>query len=89
LIHRRISHAPWVAVIGGLHFEAGPAKKLARSSPKNKPCVVVHTCNPTYQEAEVGGSWSENGPDKSMRPYLKNRLKAKVLRHGLSGRVLV
>jgi hypothetical protein len=31
------------------------------------------------QEAEVGGLWSEASPGKIMRPYLKNKLKAKAL----------
>jgi hypothetical protein len=28
-------------------------------------------------EVKVGGSWSEAGPDKSTRLYVKNKLKAK------------
>jgi hypothetical protein len=28
---------------------------------------------------EAGGLWSEAGPAKSMRPYLKNKLKPKGL----------
>jgi hypothetical protein len=31
------------------------------------------------QEVEVGGLWSEAGPGKSLRPYLKNKPKAKGL----------
>jgi hypothetical protein len=40
---------------------------------------------PATQEAEVGISWSEAGVGKSMRPYLKNKLKAKGLEYGSSG----
>jgi hypothetical protein len=32
------------------------------------------------QEAEVRGLWSKEGPDNSMRPYLKNELKVKRTR---------
>jgi hypothetical protein len=32
---------------------------------------VVHTLIPATQEVEVEGSWSEAGPGKSLRPYLK------------------
>jgi hypothetical protein len=42
--------------------------------------MVVHTLTPATQEAEVGGSWSKARTSKSMRPYLKNKLKAKGLR---------
>jgi hypothetical protein len=34
---------------------------------------------PDTREAEVGGSQSESGPGKSVRPYLINKLKAKGL----------
>jgi hypothetical protein len=33
---------------------------------------------PASQEVEVGESWSEAEPSKNMRPYLKNKLKAKM-----------
>jgi hypothetical protein len=39
--------------------------------------MVVHTCTPAAQEAETE---RQVGPDKSMRPYLKNKLKPKELR---------
>jgi hypothetical protein len=34
---------------------------------------------PATWEVEVGGLWSVAGLGKSMRPYLKNKLKAKSL----------
>jgi hypothetical protein len=34
---------------------------------------------PATQEAEIGGTWSETGPDKSKRPFQRNKLKAKGL----------
>jgi hypothetical protein len=44
---------------------------------------------PATQEAETGGSWFEASLAKvSMRPYLKNKLKAKDWRCGSNGRVL-
>jgi hypothetical protein len=39
--------------------------------------VVVHTCNPRYLGSRVGRSQSEGSPDKNVRAYLKNKLKAK------------
>jgi hypothetical protein len=39
--------------------------------------MVVHTCNPSHSEVEIGGLWSNTGPGQSIRPYLKNKLKAK------------
>jgi hypothetical protein len=43
---------------------------------------------PATWEVEVGGLRSEAGPDKSMRPYLKNKLGAKGLRCSSGGRAL-
>jgi hypothetical protein len=34
---------------------------------------------PTTWEAEVGGSQYLSSPDKSTRPYLENKIKAKVM----------
>jgi hypothetical protein len=43
---------------------------------------------PATQEAEIGGSHSETGPEKvNLRPYLKNKLKQKDWVHGSSDRV--
>jgi hypothetical protein len=33
--------------------------------------VVVHTCDPSYMEAEIGESWSKAHPGQKLRPYLK------------------
>jgi hypothetical protein len=46
--------------------------------------------SPATQEVEVGRALSKSSPDKSARPYLKNKLKKKqeVWRHGSSGRTL-
>jgi hypothetical protein len=41
--------------------------------------MVAHTCNPATQEVKVRGSWSKAGLGKSVRPYLKHKLKQKVL----------
>jgi hypothetical protein len=50
--------------------------------------MVTHTWNPSYSEAEIGGSGSETDPDKVLRKhYLKNKLKAKGLGHDSTGRV--
>jgi hypothetical protein len=35
---------------------------------------------PATQEAEVGRAWLEVGLGKIVRPYMKNKLKANVLR---------
>jgi hypothetical protein len=43
---------------------------------------------PAALKAEVEGSRSEANLGKSMKSYLKSKLKGKGLRHGLSGRVL-
>jgi hypothetical protein len=40
---------------------------------------MVHTCNPGYSGAELGGSRSDAGQSKSMRIYLKNKIKQKGL----------
>jgi hypothetical protein len=39
---------------------------------------------PTTQEVEIGGSQYNLDPDKSRRPYMKDKLKAKGLGHELS-----
>jgi hypothetical protein len=50
--------------------------------------VVEHNYNPKYQEADTGVLQLEASPDKtSVRPYLKNKLKAKGLERGLRGGV--
>jgi hypothetical protein len=38
---------------------------------------------PATQEVEVRGSWSEASQGKSVRPYLKNKLKIKMIGVGL------
>jgi hypothetical protein len=38
------------------------------------------------EKVKLGGSQSKVGQGKSVRPYLKNELKAKELGYGLSGR---
>jgi hypothetical protein len=52
----------------------GGDRRIRDPISKNKPDVVVHTCNPSY----VGGigrkTVSEAKPrQKSLRPYLKNK----------------
>jgi hypothetical protein len=34
--------------------------------------MVPHTCNPSHVVGIGGGSWSEAGPDKNVRPNMKN-----------------
>jgi hypothetical protein len=41
---------------------------------------------PATQEAKRGGSQSKANPDKSTRPYLKNKLTRKGSGYGSSGR---
>jgi hypothetical protein len=42
--------------------------------------MVTHACNLADWEVEVVGLWSEAGPGKSTRPYMKNNLNLKGLR---------
>jgi hypothetical protein len=42
--------------------------------------IVTPTCNPSFQDVQVGELQSEAGPGKSVRPYLKNKLKSKETR---------
>jgi hypothetical protein len=65
-------------VVGGSRFKASLGKRLARSYLKNKPGMVVHIYNPSYEGGRAGGSEANQG--KSAIPYLKNNLKAKGLR---------
>jgi hypothetical protein len=37
----------------------------------NKPCMVLHTCNPSIQEVEVGEFWAQRQP----WPYAKTLSK--------------
>jgi hypothetical protein len=69
------------AQIGRLWFKVNQAKRKSYQDPipKNKLDIVVHTCEPSYAEAEVRRSQSEDGLDKTTRSYLKNKLKAKRL----------
>jgi hypothetical protein len=47
-------------------------KKLARTKQnKQKPGVMAHACYPSYE----GGSWSEAGLGKSVKPYPENKLR--------------
>jgi hypothetical protein len=39
-------------VIKGSQFQASLGKELVRSYAENKLGMVVHTCNPSYSEAE-------------------------------------
>jgi hypothetical protein len=48
--------------------------------------MMVHSCNPSYSEAEVGGLQSEAGPEKQTK---KKKIKQKDWEHGLSGRELL
>jgi hypothetical protein len=47
---------------------------------KNKLNCKLYSCTPVIpatQKVEAGTSQSEEGPSKSVRPYLKNKLKQK------------
>jgi hypothetical protein len=37
--------------------------------------MVVHAYTPATLKTKVGGLWSETSQGKSVRPYLKNKLK--------------
>jgi hypothetical protein len=52
---------------------------LTRGHPFKKCWGDWLWCNPSYWEAQVGGSESEVDLGKSARPSLKNKLKAKIL----------
>jgi hypothetical protein len=59
-------------------FEAKVNKfgqKLVRPCLKSKPGMMIHTCNTSYLGREVVVLESKVCPGKSMRPYLKNKLK--------------
>jgi hypothetical protein len=43
------------------------------------PGMVVHDCNPRYQEEEIGRSWSEANPGKVSRDPIQSGLKARGL----------
>jgi hypothetical protein len=47
--------------------------------------MVTYAYNPSYWEAEVGRLWSKVALGKSVRPYLKNKLKPTVLGLWLKG----
>jgi hypothetical protein len=46
--------------------------------------MVAHPIVPATQEMEIGRLWSEASLGKSMRPYLKNKLKKKKKTQGLA-----
>jgi hypothetical protein len=56
-----------------------PGQKLVRPYLKIKLGKVAHAVVPAMQEAEIGRLQSKADLGKSMRPYLKNKLKAKGL----------
>jgi hypothetical protein len=41
--------------------------------------MALYNCNPSTQDEELRRCWPKVGLDENMRPYLKNKLKAKVL----------
>jgi hypothetical protein len=53
--------ATWEAKKEESKFEISHGKNLVRPISKNKPKVVVNTCNPTW-EVGVGGSQSKTSP---------------------------
>jgi hypothetical protein len=61
----------------GSQFKASPGKKPARPYLKTQVGVVTHTCGPRYLEEEDGNLWPVW--TVSLRPFLKNKLKAKGL----------
>jgi hypothetical protein len=61
--------ATWESEIGELWFKTSPGKKLARPYLKDKPGMVVHTCNPMYME---GRGRTIVALGKNLRNYLKN-----------------
>jgi hypothetical protein len=52
--------------------------------------MVAHACYPSYVEGRDGKMEVQGWPQaKSMRPYLKNKLKLKDWKCGSNGRMLV
>jgi hypothetical protein len=54
-----------------------------------KAGVVTHALVSVTQQGELGGLWSQTSHGKSVKPYLKNKVKAKMyLGHDTRGKVL-
>jgi hypothetical protein len=63
--------------------------KVSKTNLKTKLGVVVHACDPSYSGGRGGRVMVWGQPKgKSMRPYLKIKLKAKGLWCKSSGRAL-
>jgi hypothetical protein len=63
--------------IGESWFVANLGKSYRHPSSNWKLGVVACACVLATQEVEVEGLWSKASQRKSMRPYLKNKLKVK------------
>jgi hypothetical protein len=58
-----------------LQFEISQGEKLETLSQIKQAGCGDQVCNPSQQEAEIGGSQSKVSPGKSAMSYLKNKIK--------------
>jgi hypothetical protein len=80
--HTAVIPATQEVEIGGLWFKASPGTSSQDSVSKRSQVWWYTLVIPATWEAEVGEWRAMTSPDHSMRPYLKNKLKAKGLGHG-------
>jgi hypothetical protein len=58
-----VAYAYNLSYSGGLWFKASPGQKVSKTPiSTNNLFILGHACDPSYQEAWVGGSWYETGP---------------------------
>jgi hypothetical protein len=63
----------------GLQFKPRPGKYLGRPPVERQAGMMAHAYTSAMWKAEAGRLWSMGGLSKSMRCYLKKKLKPNVL----------